>query len=104
RGGEGVGVGGGGDGPGELARAFGDMRPQLGRPTDRPENKVGDVRDRDVDAGRHVDHFAGDRVEVCLDDRLDRFGVVVDVEPVTARVAVPADGQGVRAPLPGAGT
>ena len=33
-------------------------------------------------------HLACDRVDVGLDDRLDRLGVVVDVEPVAAGVAV----------------
>ena len=49
--------------------------------------------DRDVDAGRDVDDLAGERVDVGGDDRLDRLGVVVHVEPVAARVAVTVDRQ-----------
>ena len=37
---------------------------------------------------REVDHLAGDRVDVGGDHRLDRLRVVVDVEPVAARVAI----------------
>ena len=52
------------------------------------EHQVGDLADRDVDPGRDVDHLAGDIVDVGGDHGLDRLGVVVDVEPVTARAAV----------------
>ena len=56
------------------------------------ENLVRDLRHRDVDARRDVDHLADDRV-VGRDDRLDRLGVVVHVEPVAARMAVAVDRQ-----------
>jgi hypothetical protein len=46
------------------------------------QNGVGDVADGDVDPGRDVDDLAGEPVDVGSDDRLDRLGVVVDVEPV----------------------
>ena len=52
----------------------------------RRQHRLGDVVDRDVDACRHVHDLARDRVDVGGDDRLDRLGVVVHVEPVAARV------------------
>ena len=50
-------------------------------------------RDGDVDPGRDVHDLAGEHVDVRRDDRLDRLGVVVDVEPVAARVPVAVDRQ-----------
>ncbi len=52
-----------------------------------------DLRDRDVDARRDVEHLAGDAVDVGGDHGLDRLGVVVDVEPVARGVPVAVDGQ-----------
>ena len=60
---------------------------------DRREHRVGDVADRDVDPRGDVHDLAGERVDVGRDDRLDRLGVVVDVEPVAARVPVAVDRQ-----------
>ena len=56
---------------------------------DRVEHEVGDLGDRDVDAGRDVHDLAGDRVERRVDQRLDRLARVVDVQPVAARVPSP---------------
>ena len=67
---------------------------------DRREHHVGDVADRDVDPGRDVHDLAGERVDVGGDDRLDRLGVVVDVEPVAARVPVAVDRQRLAARAP----
>ncbi len=53
--------------------------------------------DRDVDSRRDVQHLAGDAVDRGRDDRLDRLGVVVDVQPVAARRAAAVDRQ--RQPL-----
>ena len=60
---------------------------------DRCQHRVGHVAHRDVDPGRDVHDLAGKRVDVRSDDRLDRLGVVVDVEPVAARVPVAVDRQ-----------
>ena len=45
------------------------------------------------DACRDVDDLAGDALERRLDQRLDRRGGVVDVEPVAARVPVAVDSE-----------
>jgi hypothetical protein len=66
---------------------------QRRRLADGFEHRLGDARHRDVDAGRQVDHLARDAVDVGRDDRLDALGVVVDVEPVAARVPVAVDRQ-----------
>jgi hypothetical protein len=60
---------------------------------DGRDHRLGDVADGDVDPGRDVDDLASEPVDVRRDDRLDRLGVVVDVEPVAGRVPVPVDRQ-----------
>ena len=78
----------------DLAEPLGDVH--LGRRrrfADGIEHEVGDLGDGDVDAGRDVHDLPGDVVDRRVDQRLDRLGVVVDVEPVAARVPVAVDRQ-----------
>jgi hypothetical protein len=77
--------------PLHLAGPVRDALLQLPRLPEHVQDVVGDVLDRDVDARRHIDHLACHAVEIRLDQRLDRLGVVVDVEPVTARLTFAVD-------------
>ena len=79
--------------PVDLAEPLGDERLQRRRLAEGVEHGIGDVRDRDVDAGRDVQHLARDVLERRGDHGLDRLGVVVDVEPVAARMTVAVDRQ-----------
>ena len=78
---------------GRPAQPLLDVRPHGRVLTEQREHVVGDVGHGDVDPGGDVDHLARDAVEIRRDDRLDRLGMVVDVQPVTARVAVAVNRQ-----------
>ena len=60
---------------------------------DRLEHEPSHVPDGDVHAGRHVHDLADHGIQRRRDDRLDRLGVVVDVEPVATRMPVSVHGQ-----------
>ena len=77
----------------DLPEPLRHMHLRRARVADGLEHEVGDLGHRDVDARRDVDHLARERVERSVDQRLDRLGVVVDVEPVAARVPVAVDRQ-----------
>ena len=80
------------DVPVDLAEPLVD-EDDLGVGADGREHRVGHVAYGDVDPGGDVDDLAGEHVDVGGDDRLDRLGVVVDVEPVAGGVPVAVDRQ-----------
>jgi hypothetical protein len=79
--------------PVDLPGPVGDVLLERGGLPEDLEDRVGDLLDRLVDAGRDVDRLADDGVERYLARRRDRLGGVEDVQPVAAGDAVPMDRQ-----------
>ena len=77
----------------DLPEPLGDVHLGRARVADRVEHQIGDVRHGDVDPRRDVHDLAREPVDRRVDQRLDRLGVVVDVEPVPARVPVAVNRQ-----------
>ena len=77
----------------DLSEPLRDVHLRRLRLADALEHEIGDVGHRDVDARGDVDDLARELVDRRLDQRLDRLGVVVDVEPVAARVPVAVNRQ-----------
>src|ERR671919_198984 len=74
-----------------LTRPLRRVHLERARPADAVEDEVGDLGDGDVAPGRNVHDLPGHGIRVARDERLDRLGVVLDVEPVAARVTVAVD-------------